>query len=145
MSKPPPIKHWRSVRNWGLIILAVLCLRLGVAYTPLSKPAEIPFALRYITAFLPIWVFGCIWILLTVVAVVAIWVRKIHDMAFMLAFSLTIYWMLAYVFAQFDPGLDPPYDAVRSWNSAWNYLVIALCIGFIGWVTRLPSERKQQV
>lgn len=141
MTGPPPVAQWGRYRTIALIILTAACLRVGLLFTPLSTPtaAEVPPALRFITAFLPgptdtwmpIYALGYCWLALAALAAVTIRVRQWHSFVFILGTGASLYFMGAYIVGMFDPN-----SAARSWSTAWTYALQAAWLCFTGLITR---------
>lgn len=149
-NEPPPIRAWYRYRVWGLAALALFCVRFGIVYTPfLYSTRKMPAALEYITAFLPpprpgwepVWILGCVWIALGILALLAIVWQRFHNAAFVAGSSFTLYWAFAYAANQYSadtpPGAADTLTAVFLFVGAWLLVLVGL-------LTR-PSEEDEAV
>jgi hypothetical protein len=128
-----------TYRVVGLMLLALTCLRLGVAYTPLSpQPVKLPDGLKIIVAVLPeggpgwqpIWVFGGAWLLLGVLCLLAVYLPRMHTVVYLASIFGASWWAGAYVASQILGGDN------RAWTTATTYIVLIGFIALVGLMTR---------
>ena len=112
------VPRWIEPRYIGLLFASLGCLLFGTAYTPLSNvPAQLPPGLTILADYVPIWVFGGLWLLTGVAGVVTIVARRRGPIVFAGMVSMYTLWTAAYT-AGWILGNE------RGWVAAGIFLVM---------------------
>ena len=109
-----------SPRYGGLLFMSLGCVMFGFAYTPLSNvPAKLPAGLEILEAYVPIWVFGAMFMAAGISGVFIIATKRRGAWVFAAQVMMFSLWFAAYFTAWAFNG-DP-----RSWLGASIYLIFA--------------------